>query len=134
MQRARPSTRESLPEILVPLWSLKQAVQKGAQVEPCPAGHDRHPAPCRDIGDDSPGRARIIAGCVVLVWIQDFDEVVWDAPALLHRCLGRADVHVPVQLDGVAVDDFTMERLSQRIALGGVGRFALRFIQPRMLR
>ncbi len=56
--------------------------------------------------------------------VPDVQEVVRDAVALGHRQLGGADVHSPVELHGVGVDDFATEMAGERdaqIGLSGRG-------------
>ena len=56
--------------------------------------------------------------------VPDVQQVVRDAAALLGRQLGGADVHAPVELHGVGVDDLAAEALGEgdaQIGLSGRG-------------
>src|SRR4029453_1983196 len=40
-------------------------------------------------------------------------QMVWHTLALVHSDLGRTDVHAPIELQGVSVDDLAIERKGQ---------------------
>ena len=49
----------------------------------------------------------------ILVRVQDVHEVVRHGGAVFRRGFGRADVHVPVYLPAVGVDDLAVEGAGQ---------------------
>ena len=58
------------------------------------------------------------------VRIDDIDQVVWNPAAFFRRQLGGADIEVAEDLQGIAVDDFTVEFFSDcegQIAFSGAG-------------
>jgi len=67
----------------------------------------------------------IDGGIEGLVRTDDVQEVVRDSPLLLEGRLGRADVHPPIDLHGVRIDDFSRQGRGQaygQSALAAGGR------------
>lgn len=125
MQGAGAAERDLLlqprPDLGVGAGEL-HGVQGAAHVQPGPADEDGGAA-LREQGVDlGAGQALVLGDARGLGHVPDVEEVVRDAAPLPRRQLGGADVHPPVQLHGVGVDDFTVEMTGQgdaQIGLSG---------------
>src|ERR1017187_6906337 len=95
---------------------------KARREKTVPPGQDRQAAPGGDGGDGFTRHARVLSSGERLVGIEDVDQVVRDAAAFRERQFRRADVEIPVDLEGIAVDDFAPELFRHEkceIALSG---------------
>jgi len=59
--------------------------------------------------DGYPRQACVFAGGAELVRIENIDQVMGNAASLGHGQFGGADVKVAIHLQGVAVDDLSIE-------------------------
>ena len=91
----------------------EETEQQRAQVEAGAAGDDGQMAPAGDVRDGNAGVSAIVAGRVAVVWRGDIDEVMRDLAALFERWLGRADLEIAIDGDGVAADHFSLEELRE---------------------
>jgi len=87
----------------------EEAVDQGADVKARAAGHHRLDAPREEAVDARARGAAVAAGAVLLVGVADADKMVADALQIRRGGLGRADVHVTVDLARVGRDDLAAE-------------------------
>jgi len=99
---------------------LKQPVKQGFDVKAGSAYDERENAVLMECGDDLSGLLRIGGGAEWRVRIDDVDEVMGHGPALLEAGFGRPDVHQPVHLHGIGVDDLGGKVLCNGDAGGGL--------------
>ena len=83
-----------------------ERVDDRADVERRSPDHDRRHAATQAVGHDVAGHALELRDAARLGDVQDVEEVMGHAAALVGRRLGRADVHAAVQLHRVGVDHF----------------------------
>src|SRR5579872_2129968 len=100
---------QASPDVLGTLRSGKEAVEQGAQIEPCSASHDGKAMARNDLGNGLAGEARVVPRGAKLARRQHIDEVMRDLATLSGRRLGGADFHRPVNGDRVATDDLSAE-------------------------
>ncbi len=103
----------------------RQAAQECAQIESGAAGKNRQMPACSDSGDDPAGIASVIAGGINLGGLKYVDHVVGNPVAFGCRKFRRADVESPIELERVAVDDFSLKTpgyVKGESALAGAGR------------
>jgi len=100
--------------------SWRKAVEKRAQIKSSAAGDDRESLPVADAVEGLPAEAGVGAGCQFAVNAHDVDQVVWDAAACGDGKLGRSDIHSPIYLNRIAVNDFSLEGFGEK-----QGEFAL---------
>jgi hypothetical protein len=101
-----------------------EGVDGAAHVQPRAADEDRRTAFGEQAVDLRSGQSLVLGDARCLGDVPDVEELVRDVTALLGRQLGGSDVHPPVELHGVGVDDFTAQPLSQddpQIGLSGRG-------------
>lgn len=94
--------------------SWRKAVEKGAQIESGAAGDEWESLPVADPGERLPAEAGVRAGRQFAVNAHDVDQVVWDAAARGNGKLGGPDIHSPIYLNRIAVDDFSLERFGEK--------------------
>jgi len=99
---------------LMTAGSWRKAVEKGAQIKSSAARDDRESLPVADAGEDLPAEAGVRPGCQFAVNAQDVDQVVWNAAARGDGKLGRSDIHSPIYLNRIAVNDFSLERFGEK--------------------
>src|SRR5690606_38589206 len=101
-----------------------QVVDGPADVEAGSADQDGPASAGEQRVDPLPGQPLVLGDRGGLRDVPDVQQVVRDALALLGRQLGGSDVHPPVELHGVGVDDLTAEPTGQgntQIGLSGRG-------------
>ena len=82
-------------------------------------------SPGGDSGDLFTGRASIIAGGETRLGVQHVKQMVGYAAAGGDGRLGRADIEAAVELEGIAIDDFTRKGFGDaqcQLALARCGR------------
>ena len=117
MQKPRSAAVHSLSQAFAQCFVTDrhraQPIQQRPQIQPRPAGDDGH-APSRgNLTDSGTGSPSVIACGVLDAWRNNVDQVMWDASALLTAGFGGAQLHLPVDRDGVARDDFPTKSLRQ---------------------
>ena len=90
-----------------------ELVEHCAGVEHGPAHEDRADPTVVAVGDDGPRPALELRDGGGLRHVEHVDEVVRDAATLGLRELRRTDVHPPVELHRVGVDDLPTESLGE---------------------
>ena len=103
--------RQAVAQRLVAGRTFKQAFQQRAEVEAGTAGKNRKPAALGNLRDGCPCQACVFAGGAKLVRVENIDQVMGNAAALGQGQLGGADIKVAIHLQGVAVDNFSVEHL-----------------------
>ena len=98
------------------------ACEERLQVEAAAADDDGEAAAGVDVGDGGAGAAGEFAGGVALGGVEDVEEVVGDALAVLFGGFGGAEVEAAVGLEGVGVDDLAAAGLGE-----GQGQAALAY-------
>jgi len=106
------------------LWSGEEPVDEGAEVESCSSSDDGEFFSSGDIGEGGAGEAAVVAGGEGLGRIDDVDQVVRDLAAFGWGGFGGADLHLAIDGNGVAADDFSGETVGEierkcRFAAGG---------------
>ena len=91
----------------------EQAIEKRPEVEARASRHNRQSPSFRDSGNRIASQAGILPGSKDGVRVQDIDQMVWYPAAPGLGKLGGTDIEPPVDLERVAVDDFTLKRLRQ---------------------
>ena len=89
------------------------------------ADEDRHPLTVEDRGEVAAGRGLVCRDAGFLGDLQDVELMMGYAVPLIHRELRGADIHPPVKLHRVGVDDLTVQHQSQgdgEVGLAGRGR------------
>jgi hypothetical protein len=100
-----------------------QAIQQGPQIQAA-AGHQQCLLPTlRNIRQHGFGSLRKLRRSADFRWGQQIYQVVPDLTALGWCRLRRSNVHIPVQLSRIDVDDFRIEQACQR---QGEGSFSHR--------
>jgi hypothetical protein len=115
---------QAVAQRLIAYRSFKEAFEQGAQVEAGASGENRKPAAAGYFRDGGTRQARVFAGGEELVRIQDIDQMMRNITALGEGQLGSADIEVAIDLQRVAIDDFSVELLGneeRQIALSGPG-------------
>lgn len=95
-------------------------VQGAADVEAGSADEDGSAALGEQFVDLQAGQPLVVGDVRGVGDVPDVEEVVRDTAALLGRQFGGADVHPPVQLHGVGVDDLAVEMAGQGDAQVGL--------------
>ena len=90
-----------------------ELVDDGADVQAGPADEQRHPAAGEHVVDRGPGQPLVLGDAGPLGHVPHVEHVVRYATPLGRRRLRGADVHAPVELHGVGVDDLGAETPGQ---------------------
>ena len=90
-----------------------EPVEHGARVERGPSDEHGRDSAASELGDERPGPLLERRDVGALGDVEQVEQVVRDAPALVDGHLRGADVHPGVQLHGVGVDHLTAETLGQ---------------------
>ena len=98
---------ELLSQQFIAWWQRGKALKERSKIKPGPAGHDRKTSAGGDPRDYFPSCARIITSRETVLCIRYVKEMVGYGAAGGSRRLGRADIEAAIQLEGVAIDDFT---------------------------
>ena len=83
------------------------------EIEPRTARHDRGLAPAEDLIDRLKRELLVLRSGQIVFRLRDAVEMVRKRVHLLRCRLGAADIHVFVELDRIAVDDFAAQTLSE---------------------
>ena len=89
------------------------SVEQRAHVLSGAADHDRHAARRLDLADDGARPSQVQRQTELFIRVDEVQHVVDDPGALIGRGLGRADVHVPVDLPRVGADDLAVHQRRQ---------------------
>jgi len=114
------SGSQAIAQGLVARGSRKKTVHKGTEIKTGSTGQDRDMPAMGDFGKHATGQAGVFAGAEYLVGIENIDQVMGNATAVLGWELGGADIEIAVNLQGIAVYDFTGEFFRE-----GQGQLAL---------
>ncbi len=87
----------------------EESVEQRAGVEAGATGEDGQGVAFGELGENGAGVAGVVAGGAGLGGVVKVEQVVRDEEALRGRRLGGADLHVAVDGDGVAGEDFALE-------------------------
>jgi hypothetical protein len=90
-------------------WSGEEAINERAQIEAGATGDDWKVAAGSDAGEGFAGLAAVVAGSASLVGPNDVDHVMLDEGAFFLGWLCSAYLHLSVDSDRVAADDFAVE-------------------------
>ena len=112
---------QAFAELLGAGGSVRQAFEKGAEIEAGAGGDDGQALAGTKILEDFEGEAAVIAGGEDLVRLEEVHEVVRDGGLLGRANLGGADIEVAVDLGGIAAEDFSVPAASD---FNGEGGFA----------
>lgn len=113
---------EPMAERFVPGWSGRETIEQRPEIKTGPTGDDGDASLCANCGQGLAGEAGISAGRELLAGGDDIEEMMRNAAPGWHRELGRADVQPLIDLNGIAVYDFT---------IGGLGEPQSQFALPR---
>ena len=98
------------------------ALQEAPDVEAAAADKDGDTARGKDVIHSEVGLLKIEGEVEGIVGIHEVVEMVWDAGEVLGRGFGSADIHVPVDLPAVGVDDLAAEGLGEVERQGALAR------------
>ena len=87
--------------------------QQRAQVEPRASHHYRQAAAPGDFGNDFAGFAGIFTGRVTFLRHKHVEQMMGHAMPVAGRSFRGPDVEAPIQLEGIAVDNFAAKVLCQ---------------------
>ena len=90
--------RQPVAQRLIARRSGKQAIKQRAQIKARATGHHGKPPAGGDFREDSTRQARIFARREQLVGIENVDQMMRDAVALIGREFGGTDVKIPEYL------------------------------------
>jgi len=90
-----------------------KAGEQGTQIETSAADDDGGAPALADFRDSRPGETRIRAGSELAVGTRDIEQVMRNAAPFSDRQFGRPDLKSAIDLDGIAIDDFTLEGLGE---------------------
>ena len=116
---------QPLSQGFVAARQCRQSVQESPKIESGTAHDHRQASPGGDSGDHLAGRASVIARGETRLGVQHVKQMVGYAAARGGRRFGRADIEAAVQLEGIAIDDFTREGFGdaqRQLALSRCGR------------
>ena len=91
----------------------EEAVEECSKVETSASADDGEDGGGGKLGQGGAGVTGVVAGGAGLVGIVEVDEMVGNFGALDGRGLGGADLHVAIDADGVAGEDFCVEVAGQ---------------------
>ena len=103
---------EMRAKILIAARPGRESVNERAQVKTRAAGDHRDASSRRDLVQNRTSHAGIIARREYFVGAERIYQVVRNATPLVFGRFGRSNVEVPKDLNGVAIDDFAREKLS----------------------
>jgi hypothetical protein len=115
---------EAGAEMPVAFGESGKAAEQGAQIETAASHEDGETMAGGDLGDDIAGFARVFAGGVTFLRQEHVEQMVKNLSPIGYGCFRGADVKPPVELKGVAVNDFASKALGQmegQSALTGAG-------------
>src|SRR6185436_4099723 len=103
------ASAQSLSQEIIARRQRRQALEQCPEIKTSATHHYRQTSARRYPGDHLTRRAGIIAGGETCLGVQDVQKMMRHATAFSGGCLGRADIEAAVELEGVAIDDFTRE-------------------------
>ena len=86
-----------------------KVVEQGAHVEPGTTDDHRGDPPSGELPQDGATVVLVLGDAELLGHLEDVEQVVRDPSALGWRYLGGADVHPPVDLERIGVDDLAAD-------------------------
>ena len=90
-----------------------KVVERCPDIEARAADEDRLVPAGTDAGQVQPGLPLVCRNAGLPANLQDVELMVGDPATLLDRELGRADVHAPIELHGIGIDDLAPEPLGE---------------------
>ena len=100
-------------DLIGALWTGEKTFEKGFQVKACSSGDDRDMRSIGNLGQDGTGESRVFAGSKNLIGVAYVKEEVRHRLSLCERRFSGSNIHAGVDLEGIAIDDFTVEALGQ---------------------
>jgi len=98
--------RQSLPHRLVAFRQMGEAIQQSPQIETRSANDHRKTAAYGNFFDNISGDTGVLTCGVTVRRVQHVQQVMGYTAALGLGRFGGADVKAPVELEGIAIDDF----------------------------
>lgn len=92
----------------------RKAVEQRAQIKASTPRNDRKSLPATDFGENLPGAAGVLAGRQLAIDASDINEVMRDAASRRQGKLGRPDIQPSIELNGIAIEDFSLERFGEK--------------------
>ena len=102
---------EALANPFRALRQISEPFEQRPQIKAGADGEDGQPRTRLEVGKNSQGALAIAAGGSSIGRIQNVEQMVWHVLALGPRWLGSAKVKAPVELRGIAGNDFAAELL-----------------------
>src|SRR5689334_18087967 len=109
-------TNETAAQPCVRRRRFEEGLAQGTQVEARAADEERRAAARFYLFNLRERVARPVGGGVVALGRDEVDEVMRDSTSLRGRDFRRGDLDLPVDLDGVAVDDLSIKTQGERDA------------------
>jgi hypothetical protein len=105
----RLALKQAAAQILIPRRTFKQPFEQGLQIEAGSAADDRELAALRNVGKNTLRLTSKFACAENLIGFERVQQMVRDAAPFGGCDLCGADIHMPVNLKGIAVYDFPLE-------------------------
>jgi hypothetical protein len=104
---------KSMPQLFRALRSLEESFQQRPQIETRSPDHKRDLPPGFDLLQQLTPGCHEITGCEYLVRQKEIQEMMRDSSLFSHGSFGGANIEIAINLDGVAIDDFSVELTRQ---------------------
>ena len=104
---------ESLAQRRIDVFRLDQSVKESANIEAGAAGQEDDAVAGVNRCGGCAGVFRVAPRAVRFVGVDDIEEMMWNTNAVLGRGLGCSDVHVPIDLHRIGIDDLALESIRE---------------------